>query len=154
MNMKYAKIFLLSLFAAFGASAEITIEQQKKLEKMRERTVVISRKRISVGGKEYFVEQIRNPKDGREWRTNEVFKVSGKEMPTSWSKVRAELENKVALAEGDAKEMRDLKKVVKKAGKNLDKVVKTIEKAYEKSSSDEERELYAALLSVINGEGE
>ena len=141
--MKYAKIFLLSLFAALGASAEITIEQQKKLEKMRERTVVISRKRISVGGREYFVEQIRNPKDGREWRTNEVFKVVGKEMPTSWSKVKAELENKVALAEGDAKEMRELKKVVK-----------TIEKAYEKSSSDEERELYAALLAVINGEGE
>ena len=141
--MKYAKIFLLSLFAALGASAEITIEQQKKLEKMRERTVVISRERISVGGREYFVERLRNPKDGREWRTNEVFKVVGKEMPTSWSKVKAELENKVALAEGDAKEMRELKKVVK-----------TIEKAYEKSSSDEERELYAALLAVINGEGE
>ena len=152
--MKYGKIFLLALFAAFGASAEVTIEQQKKLEKMRERTVVISRKRIAVGGKEYFVEQIRNPKDGREWRTNEVFKVAGKEMPTSWSRVRAELENKVALAEGDAKEMRELKKSVKKAGKNVEKVVKTIEKAYEKSSSDEERELYAALLSVINGEGE
>ena len=152
--MKYAKIFLLSLFAAFGASAEITIEQQKKLEKMRERTVVISRKRISVGGREYFVEQIRNPKDGREWCTNEVFKVVGKEMPTSWSKVKAELENKVALAEGDAKEMRELKKVVKKAGKNLEKVVKTIEQAYTKSSSDEERELYAALLAVINGEDE
>lgn len=152
--MKYAKIFLLSLFAAFGASAEITIEQQKKLEKMRERTVVISRKRVAVGGREYFVEQIRNPKDGREWRTNEVFKVVGKEMPTSWSKVKAELENKVALAEGDAKEMRELKKVVKKAGKNLEKVVKTIEQAYKKSSSDEERELYAALLAVINGEDE
>ena len=152
--MKYAKIFLLSLFAAFGASAEITIEQQKKLEKMRERTVVISRERISVGGREYFVEQIRNPKDGREWRTNEVFKVVGVQQPKSWSKVKAELENKVALAEGDAKEMRELKKVVKKAGKNLEKVVKTIEKAYEKSSSDEERELYAALLAVINGEGE
>lgn len=152
--MKYAKIFLLSLFAAFGASAEITIEQQKKLEKMRERTVVISRERISVGGKEYFVEQIRNPKDGREWRTNEVFKVVGKEQTTSWSRVKTELENKVAAAEGDAKEMRELKKVAKKAGKNLKKVVKTIEKAYEKSSSDEERELYAALLAVINGEGE
>ena len=152
--MKYAKIFLLSLFAAFGASAEITIEQQKKLEKMRERTVVISRERISVGGREYFVEQIRNPKDGREWRTNEVFKVVGKEMPTSWSKVKAELENKVALAEGDAKEMRELKKVVKKAGKNVEKVVKAIEKAKEKSLSDEERELYAALLAVINGEDE
>lgn len=152
--MKYAKIFLLSLFAALGASAEITIEQQKKLEKMRERTVVISRERISVGGREYFVEQIRNPKDGREWRTNEVFKVVGKEQTTSWSRVKTELENKVAAAEGDAKEMRELKKVVKKAGKNLDKVVKTIEKAYEKSSSDEERELYAALLAVINGEGE
>lgn len=151
--MKYAKIFLLSLFAAFGASAEITIEQQKKLEKMRERTVVISRERISVGGREYFVEQIRNPKDGREWRTNEVFKVVGQEMPTSWSKVKAELENKVAAAEGDAKEMRSLKKSVEKAGKNVEKVVKTIEKAYEKSSSDEERELYAALLAVINGEG-
>lgn len=152
--MKYAKIVLLSLFAAFGASAEITIEQQKKLEKMRERTVVISRERISVGGREYFVERLRNPKDGREWRTNEVFKVVGKEMPTSWSKVKAELENKVALAEGDAKEMREIKKVVKKAGKNVEKVVKAIEKAKEKSSRDEERELYAALLSVIIGEGE
>lgn len=152
--MKYAKIVLLSLFAAFGASAEITIEQQKKLEKMRERTVVISRERISVGGREYFVERLRNPKDGREWRTNEVFKVVGKEMPTSWSKVKAELENKVALAEGDAKEMREIKKVVKKAGKNVEKVVKAIEKAKEKSSSDEERELYAVLLAVINGEDE
>ena len=152
--MKYGRFFLLALFAAFGASGEVTIEQQKKLEKMRERTVVISRKRISVGGKAYFVEQIRNPKDGREWRTNEVFKIAGKEMPTSWSRVRAELENKVALAEGDAKEMRELKKSVKKAGKNVEKVVKTIKKASEKSSSDEERELYAALLSVINGEGE
>lgn len=152
--MKYAKIVLLSLFAAFGASAEITIEQQKKLEKMRERTVVISRERISVGGREYFVERLRNPKDGREWRTNEVFKVVGKEMPTSWSKVKAELENKVALAEGDSKKMREIKKVVKKEGKNVEKVVKAIEKAKEKSSSDEERELYAALLSVIIGEGE
>jgi hypothetical protein len=154
MNMKYAKIFLLSLFAAFGASAEITIEQQKKLEKMRERTVVISRKRVAVGGKEYFVERLRNPKDGREWRTNEVFKVVGKKQTTSWSRVKAELEEKVAVAEGDAKEMREIKKVVKKAGKNLDKVAKAIEKAKDKSSSDEERELYAALLAVINGEGE
>ena len=152
--MKYAKIFLLSLFAAFGASAEITIEQQKKLEKMRERTVVISRKRISVGGREYFVERLRNPKDGREWRTNEVFKVVGKEQTTSWSRVKAELENKVAAAEGDAKEMREFKKVVKKAGKNVEKVVKAIEKAKDKSSSEEETQLYDALLSVINGEGE
>lgn len=152
--MKYAKIFLLSLFAAFGASAEITIEQQKRLEKMRERTVVISRERISVGGREFFVERLRNPKDGREWRTNEVFKVVGKEQTTSWSRVKAELENKVSAAEGEAKEMRELKKVVKKAGKNLEKVVKTIEKAYEKSSSDDERELYIALLAVINGEDE
>lgn len=152
--MKYAKIFLLSLFAAFGASGEVTIEQQKKLEKMRERTVVISRKRVSVGGKEYFVEQIRNPKDGREWRTNEVFKIAGKEMPTSWSRVKADLETRLAAADKDAGAYKELAKAVKKAGKNVEKVVKAIEKAREKAVSDEERALYNTLIAVIIGEGE
>lgn len=152
--MKYGKFFLLALFAVFGASGEVTIEQQKKLEKMRERTVVISRKRISVGGKEYFVEQIRNPKDGREWRTNEVFKIAGKEMPTSWSRVKADLETRLAAADKDASAYKELAKAVKKAGKNVEKVVKAIEKARDKAVSDEERALYDTLIAVIIGEGE
>ena len=150
------KLVMTALVAlgALALLAEVSIEKQKELDAMRSRPCCISRKKIAVGGKDYIVEQWRNLPDGREWRTNEVFSVVGVQQPTSWSKVKAELENKVALAEGDAKEMRELKKVVKKAGKNLEKVVKTIEKAYEKSSSDEERELYAALLAVINGEDE
>lgn len=152
--MKYGKFFLLALFAAFGASGEVTIEQQKKLEKMRERTIVISRKRISVGGKAYFVEQIRNPKDGREWRTNEVFKIAGKEMPTSLSRVKADLETRLAVAEEDAATYKALASDIKRAGKNVEKVIKAIEKAREKAVSDEEKALYDTLIAVIIGEGE
>lgn len=154
--MRFSKWLLTAMVLALSAAAlaEISIEKQKELAKMRERPTLADRKRITVDGKDYIVERWLNTPEKREWRTNEVFKVAGKKQTTSWSRVKAELEEKVAAAEGDAKEMRELKKVVKKAGKNLEKVVKTIEKAYEKSSSDEERELYAALLSVINGEEE
>lgn len=153
MSSKWTVTALFTVLAAV-ASAEITIEKQKELAAMRERETVVSRKKISVDGKDYIVEQWKNMPDGREWRTNEVFKVLGVKQHTSWSKVKASLEESLAAAELEAKEMKELKKAVKKAAKNISKVVDAIEKAKKKSSSDEETALYDALLALINGEGE
>lgn len=153
MRNKIAMAALVAL-GALALWAEVSIEKQKELDAMRSRPCCISRKKIAVGGKDYIVEQWRNLPDGREWRTNEVFSVVGVQQPTSWSKVRSDLESKLAAAEGDAKAYKDLRKAVKKADKNISKVVKTIEKAKDKAESAEETELYDALLAVINGEDE
>lgn len=153
MSNKWMAAAFFAVLAAV-ASAEITIEKQKELAAMRERATVVSRKKISVGGKEYIVEQWKNTPEGREWRTNEVFSVLGVKQHTSWSKVKAALKESLAAAELKAGEMKELKKAVKKAAKNISKVVNAIEKAKKKSSSDEETALYDALLALINGESE
>lgn len=152
----FTKIAFAAIAAAFvfAASAEVSIEKQKELSAMQERPRIVARKKIAVDGKAYIVEEWRNAPDGRQVRTNEVFCVVGVKQPTSWSKVKAELEAQVQAAEGDAKAMKDLKKIVKKAEKNISKVVKTIEKAKDKASSDDEIELYDALLSLLVVEGE
>jgi len=50
-----------------------------------------------------------------------------------------------------AKVTKDIRKAVKKAKKNLSKVVKAIEQAEKKAESDEERELYALLIEILEG---
>ena len=152
----FSKIAFAAIAAAFvfAANGEVSIEKQKELSAMQERPRIVARKKIAVNGKAYIVEEWRNAPDGRQVRTNEVFSVVGVKQPTSWSKVKAELEAQLQAAEGDAKAMKDLKKIVKKAEKNISKVVKTIEKAKDKASSDEETELYDALLAILVVEGE
>lgn len=154
--MRFSKWLLTAMVAAISSAAlaEISIEKQKELAKMRERPTLVDRKRITVDGKDYIVERWLNTPEKREWRTNEVFKVVGKKQTTSWSRVKADLETRLAAAEEDAATYKALASDIKRAGKNVEKVVKTIEKAREKAVSDEEKALYDTLIAVITGEGE
>ena len=54
-------------------------------------------------------------------------------------------------AEAEAKILHEIQKAAKRTEKNLDKVVKTLEKARGKAESDAEASLYSALIAVIQG---
>lgn len=133
------------MFAALAACgilcAEVTIEQQKVLKAMRERPTLISRDTTSVPGK--IIEHWRN--NDREYITNDVVVITGHKQHTTWSKVVEELEAE-ALPE------KRVKQAAKKASKNLAKIIKTIEQAKKKASTDKEVELYDALLDLIGEE--
>lgn len=127
---------------AFG---EMTIEQQKTWERMRDREMLISRERVSIGNEWYIVEHWQNPGEGKqEWMTNKVFKVTGKKQNTSWAKVKEELE---VDAEKARKAEKSAQKARKKDAKNFDKWIKNTEKARSKSS-DDMKAFYDAILEL------
>ena len=137
--MLKSKLVMLCVCAALGsAMAEVTIEQQKMLKAMRERPTLVSRDTTTLPG--YIIEHWKN--NEREYVTNKVFVVTGVEQPTSWSKV-------IASLEAEALPAKKIKQAKKKAEMNLDKILKALEQAMKKSSSDEEKEFYQAIVDLI-----
>ena len=51
--------------------------------------------------------------------------------------------------EADAKTSQEIRKAVKRAEKNLSKIVKTIEQAKKKASNEDEAALYDLLLEIL-----
>ena len=56
--------------------------------------------------------------------------------------------------QADAKTTRDIRKAAKRAQKNIDKILKTIEQAKKKASDEDEVALYNLLISILTPEGE
>ena len=54
-------------------------------------------------------------------------------------------------AEAEAKILHEIQKAAKRTEKNLEKVVKALEKAKKKAETEEEANLYTALIAVIQG---
>lgn len=62
------------------------------------------------------------------------------------------LQDRLAVAETDAEIYRAIQKSAKRTKKNLDKIVKEIEKAKKKAQTEDEIALYNALLAAIRGQ--
>ena len=142
----------LAVMSAVSALA-LTPSQMAKLRKMSERPAIVGRDTTSVPGviiEHWDPPLINELGEAEYYRTNTVVGIVGKKQPTTWSQVKYALEKRADEAEADAKKTRDVQKAAKKAGKNLDKVVKTIEKARDKSTTPEKTELYQLLLDIIN----
>ena len=60
--------------------------------------------------------------------------------------VGAEQKNPI---QSDAKATQDIRKAAKRAQKNLDKVLKTLEQAKKKAASDDEADLYEHLINLL-----
>ena len=147
-----AMITLLAAMAAANVLA-LTPSQMAKLRKMSERPAIVGRDTTSVPGviiEHWDPPYINELGEAEYYRTNTVVSIVGKKQPTTWSQVKDALEKHADEAEADAKKTRDLQKAAKKAGKNLDKIVKMIKKARDKSTTPEETELYQLLLDIIN----
>ncbi len=83
---KSAMAAAAAALAAGAALAEMSFDDVKRWTEARDRECILSRERVSVGNDDFIVEHWKNPKDGREWRTNKVFKVVGARQPTTWAK--------------------------------------------------------------------
>lgn len=55
--------------------------------------------------------------------------------------------------QADAKATQDIRKAAKRARKNLDKVLKTLEQAKKKAASDDEADLYEHIINILTPEG-
>lgn len=142
----------LAVMAAANALA-LTPSQMAKLRKMSERPAIVGRDTMSFPGaiiEHWDPPYINELGEAEYYRTNTVVSIVGKKQPTTWSQVKDALEKRADEAEADSKKTREVQKAAKKAGKNLNKVVKTIEKARDKSTTPEETELYQLLLDIIN----
>lgn len=151
-----AFVLIGGLRAAYTAYA-ITPAQKAKLVKMQERPAIVGRDTTSVPGAiiEHWDPPFINADGEAEYyRTNAIVRIVGEKQPTTWSKVREELEARAEAAEGDAKAVRDVRKAAKRAEKNLSKIVKTIEQAKKKASTAEETELYDLILAMLKVEEE
>lgn len=137
--MKY--LFLILLCVSFGAFGKDLFP--KKYEKMRH-------------GRRYCV--------GRDCTTLKGYVITKwhRDGKPDWilpSEVTNKLQNITGVRqmnplEAEAKKTRDFKKKSKRATKSLRKIIKTIEQARKKANTDEEVELYNALLSFITEESE
>lgn len=148
-------IHLLAACALAGAAfGEMSIEAQKKWEAMKNRTMLLSRQVITdPAGYKFIVEHWQNPNDGKgEWRTNEMFKVTGRKQTTSWGRVKAELEDNLSRETVKADKARKVEKAVSKAiekdNKNLEKWIKDTEKARDKSSEGM-KDFYDSILELV-----
>ena len=63
----------------------------------------------------------------------------------------AEATARADAAEYDAHTLHELQKSAKRTEKNLEKVIKELEKAKKKASSDEEAALYTAIINILQG---
>ena len=152
MRIKTAILAAAVAMSATVAVGEMTIEQQKTWAKIRDREMLLSRERVSIDNEWYIVEHWQNPgRDKQEWMTNKVFKVTGRKQDTSWSKVKAELEDALAVAEVDAGKARKVEQAAQKArkkdAKNFAKWISDTEKARSKSS-DDMKDFYDAILEM------
>ena len=68
--------------------------------------------------------------------TNELKKIVGREQTNP--------------LQADAKTTREIRKAAKRAQKNIDKILKTIEQAKKKAGSAEEAELYDLLIKILS----
>ena len=55
------------------------------------------------------------------------------------------------VAEKDARHAKELQKAAKRAGKNLQKVVKALEHAKKKAASEDEAAVYQGILDILAG---
>ena len=138
------KLILLLSIAAIGCVFALTDTERQYLRNLSTRPRCEARQLIVDGGKTNIVETWR--RGGYEWKqTNGVRRIIGKIQSNTFLE-------QVQSYKLDADMTRDMRKKVKKAGKNLEKVLKVLHQVVDKATSEDEAELYRSLIELLEGE--
>lgn len=138
------KLILLLSMAAIGCVFALTDTERQYLRNLSTRPRCEERKLIVEGGKTNIVETWR--RGGYEWKqTNGVRRVIGKIQSNTFLE-------QVQSYKLDADMTREMRKKAKKAGKNLEKVLKVLHQVVDKATSEDEAELYRSLIELLEGE--
>lgn len=140
------KLILLLSMAAIGCVFALTDTERQYLRNLSTRPRCEERKLIVEGGKTNIVETWR--RGGYEWKqTNGVRRIIGKIQSNTFLE-------QVQSYKLDADMTREMRKKVKKAGKNLEKVLKVLHQVVDKATSEDEAELYRSLIELLEGSDE
>ena len=140
------KLILLLSIAAIGCVFALTDTERQYLRNLSTRPRCEERKLIVEGGKTNIVETWR--RGGYEWKqTNGVRRIIGKIQSNTFLE-------QVQSYKLDADMTRDMRKKAKKAGKNLEKVLKVLHQVVDKATSEDEAELYRSLIELLEGSDE
>ena len=138
------KLILLLSMAAIGCVFALTDTERQYLRNLSTRPRCEERKLIVEGGKTNIVETWR--RGGYEWKqTNGVRRIIGKIQSNTFL-------DQVQSYKLDADMTREMRKKAKKAGKNLEKVLKVLRQVVDKATSEDEAELYRSLIELLEGE--
>lgn len=138
------KLILLLSIAAIGCVFALTDTERQYLRNLSTRPRCEERKLIVEGGKTNIVETWR--RGGYEWKqTNGVRRIIGKIQSNTFLE-------QVQFYKLDADMTRDMRKKAKKAGKNLEKVLKVLHQVVDKATSEDEAELYRSIIELLEGE--
>ena len=140
------KLILLLSMAAIGCVFALTDTERQYLRNLSTHPRCEERKLIVEGGKTNIVETWR--RGGYEWKqTNGVRRIIGKIQSNTFLE-------QVQSYKLDADMTRDMRKKAKKAGKNLEKVLKVLHQVVDKATSEDEAELYRSLIELLEGSDE
>ena len=138
------KLILLLSIAAIGCVFALTDTERQYLRNLSTRPRCEERKLIVEGGKTNIVETWR--RGGYEWKqTNGVRRIIGKIQSNTFLE-------QVQSYKLDADMTREMRKKAKRAGKNLEKVIKALQQGVKKATSEEEAELYQSLIDLLEGQ--
>ena len=138
------KLILLLSIAAIGCVFALTDTERQYLRNLSTRPRCEERKLIVEGGKTNIVETWR--RGGYEWKqTNGVRRIIGKIQSNTFLE-------QVQSYKLDADMTREMRKKAKKAGKNLEKVLKVLHQVVDKATSEDEAKLYRSLIELLEGE--
>ena len=140
------KLILLLSMAVIGCVFALTDSERQYLRNLSTRPRCEERKLIVEGGKTNIVETWRG--GGYEWKqTNGVRRIIGKIQSNTFLE-------QVQSYKLDADMTREMRKKAKKAGKNLEKVLKVLHQVVDKATSEDEAELYRSLIELLEGSDE
>ena len=138
------KLILLLSIAAIGCVFALTDTERQYLRNLSTRPRCEARQLIIDDGKTNIVETWR--RGGYEWKqTNGVRRIIGKIQSNTFL-------DQVQSYKLDADMTREMRKKAKKAGKNLEKVLKVLRQAVDKATSEDEAELYRSIIELLEGE--
>ena len=140
------RIISICAIVAVGCAFALTDTERQYLRNLSTRPRCEARQLIIEGGKTNIVETWR--RGGYEWKqTNGVRRIIGKIQSNTFL-------DQVQSYKLDADMTREMRKKAKKAGKNLEKVLKVLRQVVDKATSEDEAELYRSLIELLEGSDE
>lgn len=136
-------LLTLCAMAVAGCAFAMTDIERQYLRNLSARPRCEARELVVQGGTTNIVETWR--RGGYEWKqTNAVRRIIGKVQSNTFKE-------QIQSYRLDAETARDIRKMAKKAEKNLEKVLKVLNQAVNKASTEEEAELYQAIINLLEG---
>ena len=150
--MKKATLLCLAFMSAAAVFA-LTDQERQILRNLGKRERCVDRSPVIINGVTNIVETWRRGEFT--WtQTNAVRKIVGKKQTNTFEERLAAYSAKVEEYRADAEVTKEMRSQAKRAGKNLAKVIKALEQAIKKASTEEEAELYRSLIELLEGASE